>query len=188
MSVPAWASGVDPNWFVLEPPLQSAVLPDPELVSRSERYPAAAQQVNYEWNLQLAERAVCHGDDRNHALFSQFADLYVFDPVDGSDEPSLVFDRALAERYRYEFVDLTRVHIDNELFRSIPVELMFRYNFVPVRSQNGAASRPQFGNMKPSKKAARAGCASSGSTWAMYWSGRTTTKARSPAWRWRCRR
>jgi type IV pilus assembly protein PilB len=45
--------------------------------------------------------------------------------------------RALAERYRYEFVDLTRVHIDNELFRSIPVELMFRYNFVPVRSQNG---------------------------------------------------
>ncbi len=45
--------------------------------------------------------------------------------------------RALAERYRYEFVDLTRVRIDNELFRSIPVELMFRYNFVPVQSQNG---------------------------------------------------
>jgi type IV pilus assembly protein PilB len=45
--------------------------------------------------------------------------------------------RALAERYRYEFVDLTRVRIDNDLFRSIPVELMFRYNFVPVRSHNG---------------------------------------------------
>jgi len=45
--------------------------------------------------------------------------------------------RALAARYRYEFVDLAKVHIDNELFRSIPVELMFRYNFVPVRSWNG---------------------------------------------------
>jgi len=45
--------------------------------------------------------------------------------------------RALAERYRCEFIDLSRVEIDNELFRSIPVELMFRYNFVPVRSQAG---------------------------------------------------
>jgi type IV pilus assembly protein PilB len=46
--------------------------------------------------------------------------------------------RALAERYRYEFIDLGRVQIDNELFRSIPVELMFRYNFVPVGMSHGA--------------------------------------------------
>jgi type IV pilus assembly protein PilB len=46
--------------------------------------------------------------------------------------------RALAERYRYEFIDLSRVQIDNELFRSIPVELMFRYNFVPVGLSHGA--------------------------------------------------
>ncbi len=46
--------------------------------------------------------------------------------------------RALAERYRYEFIDLSLVQIDNELFRSIPVELMFRYNFVPVRLTQGA--------------------------------------------------
>jgi type IV pilus assembly protein PilB len=46
--------------------------------------------------------------------------------------------RALAERYRYEFIDLSRVQIDNELFRSIPVELMFRYNFVPVKLTHGA--------------------------------------------------
>ena len=43
----------------------------------------------------------------------------------------------LARRYRYEFVDLDREHIEHDLFRSIPVELMFRYNFVPLRTQNG---------------------------------------------------
>src|SRR5919108_284335 len=42
-----------------------------------------------------------------------------------------------AERYRCEFVDLRETSIDHELFRSIPVDLMFRYNFVPMRAQNG---------------------------------------------------
>ena len=45
--------------------------------------------------------------------------------------------RSLAARYRYPFVDLNEVHIDAELFRSIPVELMFRYSFVPVDARNG---------------------------------------------------
>jgi len=45
--------------------------------------------------------------------------------------------RALAARYRAEFVDLSLVRIDHELFRSIPVDLMFRYNFVPIRAENG---------------------------------------------------
>ncbi|MCL6545281.1 MAG: GspE/PulE family protein [Bryobacteraceae bacterium] len=45
--------------------------------------------------------------------------------------------RALAARYRCEFVDLDRARIDHELFRSIPVDLMFRYNFVPIRADNG---------------------------------------------------
>jgi len=40
--------------------------------------------------------------------------------------------RALAARYRCEFVDLKATKIDNDLFRSIPVDLMFRYNFVPL--------------------------------------------------------
>src|SRR5579884_3921957 len=44
----------------------------------------------------------------------------------------------LARRYRYEFVDLDQEHIEHDLFRSIPVELMFRYNFVPLRQRNGA--------------------------------------------------
>ncbi len=45
--------------------------------------------------------------------------------------------RALAARYRCEFVDLVTAHIDHDLFRSIPVDLMFRYNFVPMHSSDG---------------------------------------------------
>src|SRR5689334_4484767 len=45
--------------------------------------------------------------------------------------------RAVAARYRCEFVDLREAAIDHDLFRSIPVDLMFRYNFVPMKSQNG---------------------------------------------------
>lgn len=46
--------------------------------------------------------------------------------------------RRLAERYRCAFVDLNEQHIDPELFRSIPAELMFRYNFVPLEAQNNS--------------------------------------------------
>ena len=38
--------------------------------------------------------------------------------------------RAMAARYRSEYVDLHETAIDHDLFRSIPVDLMFRYNFV----------------------------------------------------------
>ena len=40
-----------------------------------------------------------------------------------------------AERYRCPFVDLNEVRIDPELFRSIPAELMFRFNFVPLEAR-----------------------------------------------------
>ena len=46
--------------------------------------------------------------------------------------------QALAARYRCEYVDLREGAIDHELFRSIPVDLMFRYNFVPLHAQNGS--------------------------------------------------
>ena len=46
--------------------------------------------------------------------------------------------RRLAERYRCAFVDLFEQRIDPELFRSIPAELMFRFNFVPMAAQDGA--------------------------------------------------
>ena len=42
--------------------------------------------------------------------------------------------RRLAERYRCPFIDLSEQRIDPDLFRSIPAELMFRYNFVPLAS------------------------------------------------------
>src|SRR5436309_15755307 len=45
--------------------------------------------------------------------------------------------QALAARYRCDYVDLREGAIDHDLFRSIPVDLMFRYNFVPLGSQNG---------------------------------------------------
>jgi type II secretory ATPase GspE/PulE/Tfp pilus assembly ATPase PilB-like protein len=45
--------------------------------------------------------------------------------------------KAVAARYRCEFVDLREVRIDHDLFHSVPVDLMFRYNFVPIQSQNG---------------------------------------------------
>jgi type IV pilus assembly protein PilB len=43
--------------------------------------------------------------------------------------------RRLAERYRLPFVDMEDFHIDNDLFRSIPAELMLRYGFVPHRRE-----------------------------------------------------
>jgi type IV pilus assembly protein PilB len=44
----------------------------------------------------------------------------------------------LARRYRCEYVDLKNFHIQHELFRKIKVDLMFRYNFVPLQeTQDG---------------------------------------------------
>ncbi len=45
--------------------------------------------------------------------------------------------KTVAARYRREFVDLREVRIDHDLFHSIPVDLMFRYNFVPIQAENG---------------------------------------------------
>jgi type IV pilus assembly protein PilB len=42
----------------------------------------------------------------------------------------------LAERYRCPFIDLRDHHIDPELFRNLPAELMFRYNFVPLEARD----------------------------------------------------
>jgi type IV pilus assembly protein PilB len=45
--------------------------------------------------------------------------------------------KTIAARYRCEFVDLREANIDHDLFRSIPVDLMFQYNFVPMHAKNG---------------------------------------------------
>ena len=48
--------------------------------------------------------------------------------------------RDLARRYRSEFIDLKNFHIHHDLFKSIPVDLMFRYNFVPLEEMEGTLS------------------------------------------------
>jgi type IV pilus assembly protein PilB len=48
----------------------------------------------------------------------------------GGDERSQA--EALARRYHADFVDLKNFKIQHDLLRTVPVELMFRYNFVPI--------------------------------------------------------
>ncbi len=48
-------------------------------------------------------------------------------------EQEMAAARQLALRYHADFVDLRHTDIDHDLFRSIPVELMFKSNFVPIR-------------------------------------------------------
>jgi type IV pilus assembly protein PilB len=55
----------------------------------------------------------------------------------GSGGAEIADAQAAAARYRCEFVDLRDGAIEHDLFRSIPVDLMFRYNFVPLKAQNG---------------------------------------------------
>jgi hypothetical protein len=43
--------------------------------------------------------------------------------------------RALAERYREEYVEMSDFRIDQELFRAIPADLMLRYGFVPYKRE-----------------------------------------------------
>ncbi|MEO8682104.1 MAG: GspE/PulE family protein [Vicinamibacterales bacterium] len=54
-------------------------------------------------------------------------------PVDRSAE--VLEARRLAERYRLEFLDMHEFRIDQELFRTIPADLMLRYGFVPYRRE-----------------------------------------------------
>jgi type IV pilus assembly protein PilB len=43
----------------------------------------------------------------------------------------------LANRYGLELVDMDRFRIDNDLLRSIPFDVMLRYNFVPEAQRDG---------------------------------------------------
>src|SRR5205814_2135661 len=55
-------------------------------------------------------------------------------PISPTGNPITDLERAqdVARRYRCEFVDLSGFELHHELFKKIPVELMFRYNFVPL--------------------------------------------------------
>src|SRR5438552_10011940 len=49
--------------------------------------------------------------------------------IPGSEETRA---RDVARRYRCEYVDLRNFQLHHDLFKKIPVDLMFRYNFVPL--------------------------------------------------------
>jgi type II secretory ATPase GspE/PulE/Tfp pilus assembly ATPase PilB-like protein len=57
--------------------------------------------------------------------------------VQAPEDPALeaARTRLLADRYRLEFVDMDEFRIDQELFRTIPADLMLRYGFVPYRRE-----------------------------------------------------
>src|SRR5271155_5536572 len=54
----------------------------------------------------------------------------------GTDDRSQA--EALARRYFAEVVDLKNFKIQHDLLRTVPVALMFRYNFVPIEQQQDA--------------------------------------------------
>ena len=61
-------------------------------------------------------------------------------PINGVVEGSEQKARDMAARYRCEFVDLRDYHLDAELFKTVPVDLMFRYNFVPLEQNDSTLS------------------------------------------------
>src|SRR5919198_5806642 len=64
------------------------------------------------------------------SLFVNGADPARMAPENVSDELERAQD--IARRYRCEFVDLNDFQLQHELFKKVPVDLMFRYNFVPL--------------------------------------------------------
>jgi type IV pilus assembly protein PilB len=65
------------------------------------------------------------------------ADLHASSAELGVDERRAEIEQArrLAERYHLEFIDMDTFRIDQELFRTIPADLMLRYAFVPHRRE-----------------------------------------------------
>ncbi|MGA3127731.1 MAG: GspE/PulE family protein [Candidatus Korobacteraceae bacterium] len=57
--------------------------------------------------------------------------LFVEPVPDANDEQKRAIEQA--RRYRCEYVELKGFKIQHELFRKVPVELMFRFNFIPLQ-------------------------------------------------------
>jgi type IV pilus assembly protein PilB len=58
--------------------------------------------------------------------------IQIKDPLEEAEHA-----KSVARRYRCDFIDLKSAKIDHELFRTVPVDLMFRYHFVPLQGHNG---------------------------------------------------
>src|SRR5208283_1070224 len=63
------------------------------------------------------------------------AETEVLAPPAPTSQEERTHAEALAARYHAEFVDLKNFKIQHDLLRTVPVELMFRYNFVPIEQQ-----------------------------------------------------
>ena len=72
--------------------------------------------------------------ERNAEADPSPADLYLAEHTRKSDD-EVAHARRLAERYWLEYVDMDQFRIDQELFRSIPADVMLRYGFVPHRRE-----------------------------------------------------
>ncbi|HEY6943747.1 MAG TPA: GspE/PulE family protein [Candidatus Acidoferrum sp.] len=66
----------------------------------------------------------------------QHANMITGGTSDADEQQEREVARKLAERYRYAFIDLREQRINPELIRTIPADLMFRYNFVPLETHN----------------------------------------------------
>ncbi len=79
------------------------------------------------------------GSKEHDLAYSNRYLTYMPDPqiAVSADERRAEYEAAqrLAKRYRLEFVDMDQFPIDQDLFRSIPADLMLRYSFVPFRRQ-----------------------------------------------------
>ena len=76
------------------------------------------------------------GSDRGSASVTPDGgtELYLPEsPQQRSDDDEKARARRLAARYRLEYVEMDQFYVDQELFRSIPADLMLRYGFVPHR-------------------------------------------------------
>jgi len=58
--------------------------------------------------------------------------IQIKDPLEEAEHA-----KSVARRYRCDFIDLKTAKIDHELFRTVPVDLMFSYHFVPLQGHNG---------------------------------------------------
>src|SRR4051812_39654512 len=70
----------------------------------------------------------------NKGLFVNGGTLVAPQVMGADEEPRA---RELAQRYRCEFLDLKNTHLQPDLFKKIPVDMMFRYNFVPLEERDG---------------------------------------------------
>jgi type IV pilus assembly protein PilB len=75
-------------------------------------------------------------DRKNSAATTMEPNQFSNGQSDGSEQRA----RDMAARYRCEFVDLRDYHLDAELFKTVPVDLMFRYNFVPLEQNDSTLS------------------------------------------------